>query len=565
MLPSHGLLSDLEIGEYLESYPSDPLKLRSYVTDLKLPFLKAIYITPTAFYTFLDQSGLLVRWRSQIQALNPTSHSSLTSLSQSMAQAVLTHPLPKNLIRAFQALYDLQPHAHYLLTFLTAASAHQPFLTQPESLYRGDAAILQAVRLMWSQLITPDRIKQSLAHGFQTDLNLPLIVLIPLPQVTSTGLITSALINDRSKTLCQVQACPGYDLLFSDRDCVSQTFVINRQTSHLVNPHSQISGRSLGLDRHGRLTRLTRSKFNPSIPLINPLLFNQITAYTKQISNRVLRPFNLTFIVSGSQIYFVHLSYLDLPSQAYQSLDDSSQNRLPNPATPLATKIFLDLSSPYKATQLASLPVDGILLPPSTPNLIQSVSNLNQLFPSKPIYYTLSSLNSKASERELAALSHLRQHEDSLSLHLIIPSVVNPTSLLQLKRLLATHHLSRSGNLSHFFNVSSTLCLLELPTLLELGFDGLVINLDRLFPQLKPPVYYASITRFLAYALKSVDQSKIKVILSGSILTAASDYILDAVKNGFYGLSTSPPTVRVLADRLSFAESRLFESISVPR
>lgn len=161
----------------------------------------------------------------------------------------------------------------------------------------------------------------------------------------------------------------------------------------------------------------------------------------------------------------------------------------------------------------------------------------------------------------------LRNKQGLTNINLAIPYLRAPFELEQIKRELVSRKITRKPSLQFWLEVCLPENILNIEDYLEIGLDGVVLNLDELMSALcgfdykkEELAFYKkevkSLIKFLSEGLKTLHKSKIPVLAYGSLIldTALLEFL---VENGIYGVVAERYEVNSINDLLYQVEKKL--------
>jgi pyruvate,water dikinase len=171
-------------------------------------------------------------------------------------------------------------------------------------------------------------------------------------------------------------------------------------------------------------------------------------------------------------------------------------------------------------------------------------------------------------DQEINILKKIRD-QGLTNLNLIIPFVRSVMELIEIKRHLASLGLNRHPSFKLFLSIDTPATALSLSTYLDVGLDGLSVNLDHLIPlclgidpnsanmsQLLNP-HHPGIQYLLTHILKIAKTIPLSVNLRGYLLTKYPDILSSLIPIGLDSVTIDPANFSLIHSSLSFAESQL--------
>lgn len=160
----------------------------------------------------------------------------------------------------------------------------------------------------------------------------------------------------------------------------------------------------------------------------------------------------------------------------------------------------------------------------------------------------------------------VRNKKNLLNLELALPLVRNSGEFLEIKKELASRGLSRKGTLKFWLEVGVPENLINLQDYLEIGLDGIILNLDELQKNLggyslHEGEFYGkqvvALIKFLTPTLKILHNEKIPVLVKGELANHHDvlDFLIEA---GIWGVvANTPLEADNLPEQLSWSERRM--------
>ncbi len=254
-----------------------------------------------------------------------------------------------------------------------------------------------------------------------------------------------------------------------------------------------------------------------------------------------------------------------------------------------AIKVFLDLSDGFTIEKN----VDGIFISSEkifdlnkpresfedlSLRLVESAAS----FPNSPVLFKLADKSEGMGKvRGSLRLLHQKSLLDPLieavqfgrnkkgfkNIHVVIPFVRSVEEVLQIKRELAVKKLIRKSSLEIWLEIAIPENIVNLEDYLELGVDGIVLNLDELiaylngFDHLEPELMFyknevSGLLKFLEDSLKILHKSKVPFIATGS-LNLYPEVLEFLVEKGVYGMVVQKYEAHSIKDLLHQAERKV--------
>lgn len=167
-------------------------------------------------------------------------------------------------------------------------------------------------------------------------------------------------------------------------------------------------------------------------------------------------------------------------------------------------------------------------------------------------------------------VAHKKEHHNNLNL--VLPMSKSSQVSAQLIRQISTMGVSRGGSLRFWQTLALPENLLRLDKYIDLGFDGVLIDLDRIYQQLSGisererlhyPMDWAMLNEFLTPALKKLHQAKVQIIVRGKLALYAE--ILEfLVHSGVWGVVVPRIEADGLTEHLYWTEKKVVKKRTEP-
>ncbi len=324
---------------------------------------------------------------------------------------------------------------------------------------------------------------------------------------------------------------------------------------------------------------------------IHPNDLKNLDKYIKEANKRLFIPHEYEWIEDKGIKLIKVLPFT--PSTFSSSLPvQTSQNgfnSLRQEAKKSATKVFLDLSKAL----VVEKQVDGVYIASekifdlnkpgdSFEDLVFKLVESAVTFPDSPVLFkladksegmgkvrgTLRLLHQKSLfDPMVDALDFVRHKKGLTNVAVVIPFVRGVNEFLQIKRELAGRKLMRKNSLKFWLELAVPENIVNVSHYLEVGLDGVVLNLDELIAHLngfdvscESLLFYknefSGLMNFLRDSLKLLHKSKIPFIAYGT-LSLYQQVLEFLVEKGVYGIVVEKYEAHSFKDLLNQTEKRM--------
>ncbi len=252
------------------------------------------------------------------------------------------------------------------------------------------------------------------------------------------------------------------------------------------------------------------------------------------------------------------------------------------PAVKSAMKVFLN----PKSRLVVEKNIDGVLIDAvETGDFEKQVFQLSEsalLFPHGAVIFRLSDKQEsfggvRGAQRllhqrdllksEADAFLFVRNKRQLLNVHIALPFVRSVEEFMALKRELASMGVARKGTLKMWFEVCVPENIINLHDYIEVGFDGVIINLDELaawfggFDHTQPEsISYkkqlSGLFKFLQPACKKLNNLGKPILLTGD-LAIQGDVLPHVMEMGIWGVVVGTQSAAFIQEELKFLEKRM--------
>ena len=239
-----------------------------------------------------------------------------------------------------------------------------------------------------------------------------------------------------------------------------------------------------------------------------------------------------------------------------------TQNQTAEITTKHATTLFVELTHQTDLTKLDENEISGYLINYSNTaeKLILEIGHQHKTV----------ILSSELDKFEVAAalVKNLRNNQGLTNLYLNIPAVNTVKELLSLKQLLGQHNLHRGGSFKLFCTIASPAAALTLSEILELGFDGVVIDFFTLVNKTYGKEFTfneiskledKSVPTLLTQILNQALSHNTYTLLSKLPTDNQTSLLRDLLGKGLKAIATSPESIKETSTILSKLEKELLE------
>lgn len=318
---------------------------------------------------------------------------------------------------------------------------------------------------------------------------------------------------------------------------------------------------------------------------LKPQILKQIDQLVLDANKKLLIPQNYSFILKAETLFLTGLS----PFTQTRPVSDIPEILLPKKQikqlVKSAVKIFINLSTGFAIEGYA----DGVLIEGQQQDLDQTIFKLAEsalAFYGKPVIFTLpESAEGKLHgavglihqknllDQAAQAFLFCRNKKNLLNLELALPLTRSVEELVQLKRELAAHEISRKGTLKFWWEVALPENIINLSQYLETGLDGVILNLDSLqlcllgfgtieavdeeLVSFNYKKQILSLIKFIEPIFKVLHQEKVPILAKG-VSVLHPEVLNFLVEKGVYGVvANTLLEAGFLPEHLSWVEERV--------
>lgn len=305
---------------------------------------------------------------------------------------------------------------------------------------------------------------------------------------------------------------------------------------------------------------------------IAPAMMQQIDRLVLQADKKLMLSYCYGVWLSDNNVYLIHLK----PSSEIMTDQTINSDLLVNDSSVpksfrSAMKVVLALEDQAHLTHT----VDGVLI--GLEDLEQLVI-IAQAMGDQPVFCSMTANSNPDLEGSLGLLNHklifAKNHHNFLTaykkeqysnLNLVLPVTKSAQITTQLKKQISLLGIDRSTGIKIWQTLALPENLLHIDKYIEIGIDGVVINLDRLYSQLTAiteiespyyPVDWALLTELLLPGIKKLHQAKVVILVSGRLALFA-EVLEFLVQNGVWGVVVPKIEAEGLTEHLYWAEKKV--------
>ena len=295
----------------------------SEMINAGIPIPQGFILFPQAFYTFLSQNNLKSKIQSQISSVDPYNPTDLEMAARHIQSVIMNTPVPKAIALAvFQAVAQLGSQS---TVAIRGSSSHSAFSTahqQPKLAISGDAAILDGIRQVWSELLSPLNI-QAIFHQSLTEYPFSIIV-EQMIQSEIGGEIFTADPSGANKNTMYINAAFGIRDEYIKRYNYPDLYTLDAVNFTIKDKVITPQRKALFVAGHGVTEETVFPPHNSHQKVADPLLI-ALSHLGKKIQSLYFFPQKIEFAIADGQIYILDTQPIGITDRVFRpSLDAPS-------------------------------------------------------------------------------------------------------------------------------------------------------------------------------------------------------------------------------------------------
>lgn len=275
---------------------------RSILQQLKLPTPKAFVVTESAFYTFLNYQNGLNKWRNLLDNAHAFSPENMVSVSRELQKLVRSHPLDPKLAEAITSTYKKVLHNHWAHLTISPTPTTQSPVNLPLPIIKGDTALLDFLRQIWSAQLTPHSLSLQLASQSRLIQVSPVMVSQHEEAITS-GTITTIDPLTQNKNLIQIEAIFGTNPQTDQKSLPGDKYIVDKNTKVVISRQLQPQESAIVADYFGHYKPKKIAKNLQYNPKLNTDQILELTQAGLKIHSHQVSPQIINWLITKSGLY----------------------------------------------------------------------------------------------------------------------------------------------------------------------------------------------------------------------------------------------------------------------
>jgi len=312
---------------------------------------------------------------------------------------------------------------------------------------------------------------------------------------------------------------------------------------------------------------------------LEPKKLQRIDRIVLEVNQKLFLPQVCSVLTCKDQIFLTGVTPFTQTLPVSQEADIILPKKEEKRLIKSAVKVFFNLSSGFAI----SSNMDGILIEGEKINdfetMVFKLSEAALTIPENPVIFRLPTKYEEEISGSLRLINHkglldeytkaflfVRHKKDLSNLELAIPLTRSVEEFLQIKRDLASLGIHRKGSLKIWLEVCVPENIINLEKYLEVGLDGIILNLDSLQQYLgghsQPEREYykkeiEALLKFITTSFKLLHKEKIPILAQGE-LVLNSDVLDFLLEQGVWGIvANNHLEGESLPEHLNWSERRM--------
>lgn len=306
---------------------------------------------------------------------------------------------------------------------------------------------------------------------------------------------------------------------------------------------------------------------------ISPTMMQQIDRLVLQADKKLLISEQYSFWLTKDNLYLIEIRPSTEIINPKTVADPLFNIETAAKHSRSAMKVILNLEDQAYLTHT----VDGVMVGLED---LEQLLIIAQAMGDKPVFCSMTANSNPDLEGSLGLVHHklilaknchnflvALQKEQYSNLNLVLPITKSALITAQLKKQSSLLGIDRSIGVKIWQTLSLPENLWQIDKYIEIGFDGVILNLDRLYNQLTSindlesayyPIDWVLLTEILSPALKKLHQAKVTILVSGKLALFAEvlEFLIDS---GVWGVVVPKIEADGLTEHLYWAEKKMIK------
>jgi len=277
---------------------------RYKLARLGLAVPPAFVITAKAFYAFLNHDNGLNKWRSILENTHAFSTEDMVSCSQALQKFILHHSYPTALSDSIFATYTKVLGNHWAHLTISPTPATKVPVNYPLPVIKGESALLDFLRQMWSAQVTPHALSLHLQYH-PHELYAPSPILVSqFEPATASGSIVTIDPQTKDKNVVRIEAIWGTNPQTDPHAIAPDIYIVSKNDSTILSRIITPQSEHVTIDRFGQYHVVPTKHDQESQQKLSDDQIISITKSAIKVHDFIVQPQNINWLLVNKQIYF---------------------------------------------------------------------------------------------------------------------------------------------------------------------------------------------------------------------------------------------------------------------
>lgn len=300
---------------------------RALLTQLKLPTPPAFVITPTIFYQFLHFENGLNKWRNIIEAVRIQDPENVVWASRELQKLIRNHPFDSLVSEQLFKAYDTCIHHHWAHLTISPTKHTKAPVNFPLPVIKGETALLDFLRQIWSAQITPHALALHLTLNPGEIFSPAPILVSQFEPATSSGSITTIDPLTKDKNLIRIEAIWGTNPQHDPKSLPADSYIVTKNTYEVISRQIATQTEMVSIDRFGHYKLVSVPIKQRSHQKLSSDHIQQLIKLAQKVHDYSLKPHTINWLVANNQLFLTRYSEAHWPAPKITIKPPSSINK----------------------------------------------------------------------------------------------------------------------------------------------------------------------------------------------------------------------------------------------
>jgi pyruvate, water dikinase len=284
---------------------------RSVLQQLKLPTPKAFVVTSAAFYHFLSFQNGLNKWRAIIDNAQVLSPENMVAVSRQLQKLVRSHPIDPVLAKSISTQYHKVLGNSWAHLTISPTPATKSPVNIPLPVIKGEAALIDFLRQIWSAQLTPHSLSLQLISRQELFQLSPVMV-----SSHDTALVSGTIITiepeTRNKNAMLIQAIYGTNPETDQKHIPGDIYIVDRTTRSVISRRHQSQTTAVIADYFGHYKPKKIPPSQQFAPKLTSAQIDVLVDAASRIHHHQMSPQIINWLITKSGIHFTRFQKLEV-------------------------------------------------------------------------------------------------------------------------------------------------------------------------------------------------------------------------------------------------------------